>query len=424
MDPIMPVLIAFATILICAKAGGEIFERLGQPAVLGELIAGVVLGNLGLISQSWGVFAPLRAEPLTEHWAITIDGFARIGVILLLFEVGLESTVGEMRRVGASSFLVALVGVIAPFVLGYAVSALFVHSVPPVLLAMNPSFDIVNIHLFIGATLSATSVGITARVLKDLDRIGAREAKIILGAAVIDDVLGLIILAVVSGIVVAAETGAPLGVGSLLAVAGAAVGFLFGAIVLGIVAAPRIMGFVSGLHSRGMMLVSSVIFCFMLSYLATLAGLATIVGAFAAGLILEDVHFAGFSETLTIRQMVAPITTLFVPVFFVLMGIQVRLESLVETRAIGIGLALTAVAILGKQVCGLAAIEKGLDRLSIGLGMIPRGEVGLIFASIGKGLRVIDNTLFSAVVMMVVLTTLVTPPLLKFSFGRSRGKGS
>ncbi len=418
MDPIMPVLLAFTTILLGAKVGGEIFERLRQPTVLGELLAGIILGNLGLFNASWGVFEPLRGEQLTEHWAVTIDSLARIGVILLLFEVGLESTVGEMRRVGLSSLLVALVGVIAPFVLGYGMSALLVREVPGAVLALNASFDLANIHMFIGATLSATSVGITARVLKDLGRMDTSEARITLGAAVIDDVLGLIILAVVSGIVLAAETGAPLGAGPLLAVAGTAIGFLVASILIGLIVVPNMMKFMTRLHSRGIMLISAVIFCFVLSYLATLVGLATIVGAFAAGLILEDVHFAGFGENLTIRQMLNPITTLLVPVFFVLMGIQVRLESFTDMSALGLGIGLTVVAILGKQVCGLAVVEKGLDRLSIGLGMIPRGEVGLIFASIGKNLRVVDDTLFSAIVMMVILTTLVTPPLLKLSLQR------
>src|SRR3989304_128276 len=179
---------------------------------------------VALTTPAWNFFEPLRVEYITEHWAIVVDAIARVGVILLLFEVGLESTIGEMRKVGISSFLVAVVGVIVPFFLGYFVSIFFVTEVPPSILAMSPSFDIVNIHLFIGAILCATSVGITARVLKDLGKIHMQESKIVLGAAVIDDVLGLLILAVVGGIVVAAEVGGVVSIGSLLKIAGIALG--------------------------------------------------------------------------------------------------------------------------------------------------------------------------------------------------------
>ena len=227
-DPVTPVLLALAIILGAAKIGGELFERIGQPAVLGELIAGVILGNIILLNPGWTFFEPLRAERITEHWAIVLDAIARVGVILLLFEVGLESTVGEMRKVVVSSFLVALIGVIAPFFLGYIVSSLFVKEVPPSILQLSPAFDINNIHIFIGAILCATSVGISARVLKDLGKIRMPESKIILGAAVIDDVLGLMILAVVGGIVVAAEGGGQVSLGNILQIILVSMGFLVG----------------------------------------------------------------------------------------------------------------------------------------------------------------------------------------------------
>lgn len=417
-DPVAPVLVAFIVILAAAKVGGELAERFHQPAVLGELALGVVLGNLVLLNPGWDFFAPLRVDHITVQWAVVIDSLSRIGVILLLFEVGLESSVAEMRKVGASSFLVATVGVVAPFILGYGASWMFIKNVPQAILAISPNFDLSNIHIFIGATLCATSVGITARVFKDLGKLQTNEAKIVLGAAVIDDVMGLIILAVAAGIIVAAETGVPLEPLSLLQITGIAIGFLIGALVLGQVFVPKILGTLSGLRTQGIMLISAVIFCFLLSYLANLAGLAAIVGAFAAGLILEEVHFTEFREKKKLHDLLTPVTTLFVPVFFIVMGVQVRLETFLNVDVLGLAIALTVAAFIGKQVCGLAVIEKKLDRLTVGLGMVPRGEVGLIFASIGKSLGVVDDAIFSAVVIMVIATTLVSPPLLKFSIGR------
>lgn len=421
-DPVAPVLLVLTIMLGGAKLGGELFERIKQPAVLGELVFGLVIGNIVLLNSDWTLFEPLRVDEISVHWAVVVDSLARIGVILLLFEVGLESTFGEMRTVGTSSFLVATVGVIVPFFLGFGVSWMFIEDVPAAIFRINPNFDLTNIHMFIGATLCATSVGITARVFKDLNKMQMRETKIILGAAVIDDVMGLLILAVVSGVVMSAETGTALSAGSLVTITGIAVGFLFGAIVLGLVFVPRVMSIMSKLRSGGMMIISSVLFCFVLAYLANLAGLATIVGAFAAGLILEEVHFSGFRENRTLHELLSPVTSLLVPIFFVLMGMRVRLETFADMNVLGIALGLTVAAFLGKQVCGFGVVEKHLDRLTIGLGMVPRGEVGLIFASIGKGLNVVDDALFSAIVIMVMVTTFVTPPLLKVSIERFQRK--
>jgi Kef-type K+ transport system membrane component KefB len=418
-DPVAPVLLALVVILVVAKLGGEIFERFGQPAVLGELLGGVVLGNLILLNPAWDFFEPLRAARIQENWAIVIDNLARLGVIILLFEVGLESTVAGMMKVGASSLVVAVLGVIAPFILGFGVSWLFIKDLPTELADMVPAgFSLNYVHMFIGAVLCATSVGITARVFKDLGKLQKKEAQIILGAAVIDDVLGLIILAVVSGIITAAELGQPLALGALLKLIGAAILFLGGALALGVFLVPKIMKQLARLRTAGMMLISALLFAFALSYLANAAGLAAIVGAFAAGLILEEVHFRGFREEITIEKLIKPIATFLVPIFFVLMGIQVRLETFADLSVLGVAAGLTIAAIIGKQICGLGVLEKGLDRLTVGVGMIPRGEVGLIFASIGKGLQVIDDATFSAVVIMVIVTTLVTPPVLKLTLAR------
>ena len=418
-DPVAPVLVALIVILAVAKLGSEIFERLGQPAVLGELLGGVLLGNLILLNPAWSFFEPLRAANIQENWAIVIDSLARLGVIILLFEVGLESTVQGMMKVGASSLVVAMLGIIAPFILGFGVSWLFIKELPAELAAVVPAgFSLNYIHMFIGAVLCATSVGITARVFKDLGKLQTKEAQIILGAAVIDDVLGLIILAVVSGIISAAELGQPLAIGALLRLIGVAILFLGGALVLGVFLVPKIMKQLARLRTSGVMLIAALLFAFALSYLANAAGLAAIVGAFAAGLILEEVHFHGFREEITIEKLIKPIATFLVPIFFVLMGIQVRLETFADLSVLGVAAGLTIAAIIGKQICGLGVLEKGLDRLTVGVGMIPRGEVGLIFASIGKSLKVIDDATFSAVVIMVIVTTLITPPVLKLTLAR------
>jgi Kef-type K+ transport system membrane component KefB len=418
-DPLAPVLLILLIMLAAAKLGSEIFERIGQPAVLGELIIGLVLGNLILVNPDWTLFEPLRATNITGGWAHIIDSLARLGVILLLFEVGLESTVSEMAKVGTSSLLVGLAGVFAPFVLGFGVSYVFIKEVPSEILAYLPAdFDVMNIHLFIGATLCATSVGITARVLKDLGKLHTKESRIILGAAVIDDVLGLIILAIVSAMVSASIVGDEVGPLALMGIGGTAIGFLVVAMAVGIVVLPRLLHHLSKLRTAGMVVTSSLLLCFLLSWIADAVGLATIVGAFAAGLLLEEVHFREFKETIPLRELIRPIATLFVPVFFVWIGIQVRLETFANSSVMGFAIGLTVAAIIGKQVCGLAIVEKHLDRLSIGVGMIPRGEVGLIFAGIGKSLHIVDGALYAAIVMMVVLTTLIAPPALRLSLSR------
>ena len=422
-DPVAPVLLALFVILFAAKAGSEVFERMGQPSVLGELIAGVFLGNLILVNSDWSFFEPLREAVVTEHWAVVIDSLARLGGIILLFEVGLESTVAGLRKVGIPSLGVAVLGMVAPFVLGFGVSWAFMSDLPAKPQSVAPAgFSPIHAHLFVGAILCATSVGITARVFKDLGRLQMKEAQIILGAAVIDDVLGLIILAVVSGVVTAAGAGQPLEVMALVQLVVVAVLFLGGSMVLGVTLVPRILTQLARLRTAGVMLISALLFAFVLAYLANAAGLAAIIGAFAAGLILEEVHFRGFRDEITIHQLLQPVSTLLVPIFFVLMGTQVRLEAFADLSVLGVAASLTVAAIVGKQVCGLGVLEKGVDRMTVGLGMIPRGEVGLIIAGIGKHLQVIDDAMFSAIVIMVIVTTLITPPLLKMCIGRLEHK--
>ncbi len=400
------VLLALVVILVGAKLGGDLASRIGQPAVLGELMAGVLIGNLTLTGFHGLEF--LKMDP-------SIDLLAQLGVIVLLFEVGLESTVGDMMKVGMSSLLVACLGVVTPFVLGWLVGV--------VMLPGHSTY----VHAFLGATLTATSVGITARVLKDLGRSRAPEAKIILGAAVIDDVLGLMILAIVSGVITAADRGASLSAGSVIVILAKASLFLVGALALGPRVAPRLFRLASRLRASGLLLAVSLAFCFALSYLASVIGLAPIVGAFAAGLILERVHYAELSTRgeHQLEEQIRPISAFLVPVFFILMGVRVDLSTFAQPAILGLAAVITFVAILGKQACSLGAIGRGLDRLSIGIGMIPRGEVGLIFASIGAtltvaGERIVDPGTYSAIVIMVIVTTMATPPALKWSLTRGR----
>lgn len=403
-DPVAPVVLALAVILVAAKLGADLATRLKQPPVLGELVMGVVLGNLTLLGVD--TFSFIAQSP-------GVDLLARLGVIVLLFEVGLESTVGQMLKVGGSAMLVGTLGVIAPLLLGFGVGWWLLPEAS------------LYVHLFLGATLSATSVGITARVLKDLGKSQTDEARIVLGAAVIDDVLGLVVLAVVVGTIEAADRGATLGLGAVALTVGKAVLFLVGSLVLGRWLSPRIFALASRLKAAGVLLAVSLAFCFLLSYLANALALAPIVGAFAAGLILESVHYKELSarEEHQLEEFIHPIGQFLVPVFFVLMGMRTDVRSFVDPKVLGLATALTAAAIVGKQVCAAGVLKKGVDRLSVGLGMIPRGEVGLIFANIGLtltigGERVVTQPVFSALVVMVIVTTMVTPPLLKWSLGR------
>jgi Kef-type K+ transport system membrane component KefB len=407
LDP--AVLIGVVVMLVAAKLGGELFERYGQPAVLGELFGGVLIGNLI-------IFGFRGAEELKTNE--TIAALAELGVIILLFEVGLESDLRQMVEVGGSSLLVAVLGVVAPFFLGWAVSAYFIPD--------GPTLG----HVFIGATLCATSVGITARVFKDLGKLATREARIILGAAVIDDVLGLLILAVVAGAIRAAATGGVLSMLDVALIALKSIAFLVASIALGLLLVPRILRGAGRLETRGVLLTLAISFCLFLAWAAAKVGLAPIVGAFAAGLILDEVHYnpTGGRTERDLKELLQPVSTVLVPIFFVLMGLKVDLRLFTRVDILGFALVLTIAAIAGKQICALGVVERGVKRLAVGLGMIPRGEVGLIFAGIGSTLMlpsangasepVISSATFGAVVIMVIITTLITPLALKWSMGK------
>jgi Kef-type K+ transport system membrane component KefB len=405
-DTLGPVVLALAVILAAAKLGGDAASRIGQPAVLGELVVGVLVGNLSLLGIGWFRFIAANA---------TIAVLAQLGAVILLFEVGLESTVRDMMQVGLRSLVVAVLGVVAPWALGWWVGAL--------LLPAQSAY----VHAFLGAVLTATSVGITARVLKDLGRAQSQEARIILGAAVIDDVLGLVVLAVLAAVIAGTDSGAALSYGALALVIGKALLFLFGALSLGVLFSPRLFSLASQLRGNGVLLATALVFCFTLAWMASVIGLAPIVGAYAAGLILEDLHYREFAarQERKLEDLIQPISSFLVPVFFVLMGMRVDLSTFLRPEILGLGALLTVAAVLGKQACALGALGSKLDWLTIGVGMMPRGEVGLIFASIGltlvvRGEPIIDAATYSAVVIMVMLTTLITPPALKWSLNKRR----
>ena len=437
-DPIAPILIVLVLIAVVAALGGRAMQRLGQPAVLGELLVGILVANLGYYFHS-PVMTVLREGPavaqavnaaLTHNLDLSeavrqllpassesarlvealsglaapviisiyefIDLLSRIAIIVLLFLVGLETSIHEMRKVGRTAFWVAVIGVAGPFLLGSAAMVLLEPQATP------------QAHLFVGGILTATSVAITARVFRDLRESGRVEAKIILGAAVMDDVLGLIVLAVLTGLVATGRV-------SLENVAGItakALLFLVGSIGLGLWMTPRLYRRIARLGFANLRLLFGLGFAFLLAWLANRVGLATLVGAFAAGLVLEQLFSHELEEKHSLRELLTPLEALIVPLFFVLMGMQVKLETFANWQTVWMALLLTAAAIAGKLLSGLACGPR-LDRLSVGIGMMPRGEVGLIFASIGRGLGVVSDAMFSAVVLMVILTTLLAPSLLR-----------
>ena len=406
-DPVADVVLFLGMLLLASKLGGEVATRLRQPAVLGELVAGIVIGNLSLTG-----FTALDGIGANE----TLEVLAGIGALILLFEVGVESTVKQLLQVGLTSLFVAVIGVAAPFALGWAVGVWLLPDAGP------------YVHAFLGATLCATSVGITARVLKDIGALRGPEARIILGAAIIDDVLGLVVLAAIAGTIAAVADGGGFSLTSVATTAGAAALFLAAALAIGMTAAPRLFFMASLFQVRGVLVTVSLSFCFLLAWASSLIGLAPIIGAFAAGLVLEDVHFKDFVDRgeRSLEDLLRPISDLFVPVFFVFIGIRTDLTAFATPGVPALAAALIVAALIGKLACALGVTRAGVNRLAVGIGMVPRGEVGLIFANVGAGLTlagapVISPSTFSAVVVMVMVTTMITPPALKWSLRRTRG---
>lgn len=384
---ISELLIALLAIFAAAKLFGELAQRIGQPAVLGEMAGGIVIGVSGL--------------HLIDAHDPLLHVLSEMGVLLLLFLIGLETDIQRLLSVGWASAAVALTGVLVPFAAGYGVGAWLGYPT--------------TVSVFLGAALTATSVGITARVLSDLGHLKTDESQVILGAAVVDDILGLVLLTVI-GSAAAGERLTVLAVAKVFAVA---FGFVILAVLIGSVLAPRLMTLVARLRVAKGLFFASLMFAFGLAFLADLVGSGLIIGAFAAGLVL-----ARTGRGRDIEHEVHDLAQFFIPIFFVSVGAAVDLRALnpfdADTRQFFvIGVLLTTVAILGKLVAGYAAMGRPLRKLVIGVGMVPRGEVGLIFAQLGLTAGLLSGGLYSSVAMMVMVTTFIAPPALRLLLAKT-----
>ena len=416
------VLLSLVVIYLASKLGGELSRMLDFPPVLGELVGGVVVGasalhllvfpesgasaSDSLLMSALQFFDDISPEAVTsifESQSEAISILAELGVIVLLFEIGLESDLRELQKVGYQAAIVAIVGVAAPFVAGTA-GLMFFFNVPTI-----PA-------IFAGAALTATSIGITSKVLSELGHLKSAEGQIIVGAAVIDDVLGIIVLAVVASL---AKTG-EVDVFNVVYLIISATVFLVGSILLGKFFNKTFVFTAEIFKTRGNNVIPAFIFALLMSFLATAIHLEAILGAFAAGLVLDETD-----KRNELDEQVIPIADILVPIFFVTVGARVDLSVLnpiVPENRQGLILAvfLIVVAIIGKVITGWAVFGKpGINRLAIGVGMIPRGEVGLVFAGIGAASGALDKPLQAAIIIMVILTTFLAPPFLRFAFGDS-----
>ncbi|AOY84768.2 cation:proton antiporter [Moorena producens JHB] len=413
------VLLSLVVIYFASKLGGEICARINLPPVLGELVGGVVVGVSALnllvfpeggsgatnslmmtFLQTTAGLTPEATNSVFQSTSEVISVLAELGVIILLFEIGLESDLKELIRVGPQAAVVAVVGVVVPFAAGTAGLAYLFH------ISAVPA-------IFAGAALTATSIGITAKVLAEIGQLSSKEGQIIIGAAVLDDVLGIIVLAVVASL---AKTGEVVITNVIYLIISAGV-FLVGAILIGRFLGPYFVALVKEMKTRGQVLLTALIFAFVLSYIATAIQLEAILGAFAAGLVLAETD-----KRRELEEQVLPVADILVPIFFVTVGAKTDLSVLnpaVPSNREGLILAtfLIVVAILGKVITGLTVFgQSGINRLAIGVGMIPRGEVGLVFAGVGSASGALSEATEAAIIMMVILTTFIAPPLLRLVF--------
>jgi len=414
------VLLSLIVIYLASKVGGELCARINLPSVLGELIGGVAVGVsalhllmfpeagavetapsllVSLLGTTTGA-GPETAIAVSQTYSEVISVLAELGVVILLFEIGLESDLQELIRVGPQAAIVAIIGVVVPFLLGT--------------LGLIYLFDMTAIPaIFAGAALTATSIGITAKVLAELQQLSSEEGQIIIGAAVLDDVLGIIVLAVVASL---AKTG-EVEISNIVYLVISSVVFLVGSIVLGRFLSPYFVALVDKLQTRGDLLLSSLIFVFFLSYVATAIHLEAILGAFTAGLVLAETD-----KHKELEEQVIPLADMFVPIFFVCVGAKTDvsvLNPLVPENREGLVIAafLVIVAIIGKVITGFTILgQPEINRLAIGVGMIPRGEVGLVFAGVGSASGALSRPLEAAIIVMVILTTFVAPPMLRVVF--------
>ncbi|GAB4542187.1 MAG: cation:proton antiporter [Pleurocapsa sp.] len=413
------VLLSLVVIYFASKLGGEICSRINLPPVLGELVGGVLIGVSAFrllvfpeggsgaedsliisLLQSTAGLTPEASESVFAAQSEVITLLSELGVIILLFEIGLESDLKELIRVGPLAAIVAVVGVIAPFVAG-TVGLVYVFGTPIV-----PA-------IFAGAALTATSIGITAKVLAELGQLSSKEGQIIIGAAVLDDILGIVVLAVVASLVKTGE----IQVTNIIYLVISAGVFLIGSIFLGRLLTPFLVGLVNEMKTRGQVLLTGLVFAFSLSYIATAIHLEGILGAFAAGLILAETE-----KRKELEEQVIPVADILVPIFFVCVGAKTDLSVLnpaIPSNREGLIIAtfLILVAILGKVITGFTVFgQADLNKLAIGVGMIPRGEVGLVFAGVGSASGALSEATEAAIIMMVITTTFVAPPLLRLVF--------
>ncbi len=398
-DPALAAILLLALIWIAAKVGGEVATRLKLPTVVGELAAGMLLAGL---HRAWAIVPDVASAPVA-------DIMSTVGVLLLMFSVGLESTVPQMMQVGIRATLVAVAGVVAPVLMGLAAAYLLIPGPVPIPVA-----------LFIGACLCATSVGISARVLAERGAGTSPEGRVILGAAVIDDVLGLLVLVIVSGMATAAAAGGAIPwaeVGRTLAMA---VGFLGLALTLGRWVTPHLFRAANRFRVEEVMLPLALAFGFLMAFAGGHAGLAPIVGAYAAGLILEPAHVELLEEreSKSLETLIHPLVTALAPVFFVVMGARVDPRGLLQPSILLLALTLTVLGAFGKYIAGFAA-GRGLNPHVVGWGMMPRGEVGLIFVATGAQLNILKPDIQAAVVVAMMLTTMIGPIGLSWMLRRS-----
>lgn len=370
---------------------GFLFEKVGLPELVGQIFAGILLGNLSLVGLNWDVSELLRTSEFMRY-------SSELAVVLLLFLVGLESDMRDLIRVGPNATKVAVVGVALPVLFG---------ALTWKLLGNGSGIE----GWFVGAMLAATSVGITAGVMGAAGLINSASAKVILGAAVIDDVLGVLLLAVLASVVI---TGSFSGSGLALIIF-KALAFFVVTVLVGQKLMPHIIRITSLNTNSSFWTGFALCMALVAAQMASFAGLAPLIGAFVAGLLLDDVHFVVGAELQKKRleELLQPITNIMMTIFFVGIGSQVQLETLLDAQSLMIIGILFVIAVVSKGLAGFAVTGAGFDRLGIGIGMVPRGEVGLVFASFAYGHEVFCCETYSSLVMVVLLTTLAGPILLK-----------
>lgn len=447
-DPVAPTFEAFGIVLMATLIGRFAARKLNVSLVLGEVLMGIIIGTFLSALGGPGV-AVIRHQNTIQKIIQNIDNnvaldkavsttlsesslsqkdqrvlsetfeagnaeqyirlarvmflFSSFGMALLLFTVGLQSNILEIIRLGPRSIIIAVTGISLSGMLGYFLTIFLFPGADP------------RLPLFIGGALCSSSTGMTARVFKEMNKLEAPEAKIVMSAAVFDDILGLVLLAILSGVVAAGE----IQFGPMAMILFKAIAFLLAVVLVGLYVMPWIVRPIEELDPQNIRLLFPMILLLMMCWLADYIGLAMTIGAFAAGLMITEKLFSSTDDHhQTVEKLIAPIEGIFVPVFFVLMGLQVDITLFADFKVIGIGLLITFVAVLGKIGAGIF-LPKAVNKLVVGLGMVPRGEVALIFMSIGKSVGVINAQMYAVIVMVILLTISITPPILRLAFKRS-----